>query len=102
MKIVLPATMFALTRSLSPAMVWAVVPGVIVAAALVVTDAVSVTAELPAVPLEIYPAETVGVLLTLLLKVSVFVPVDTDAPVAEMVDAGVADPLVIVADAADP
>ena len=97
-----PAIVCAPVRYVPAAMVCAVVPGVIVAAALVVTDAVSVTAELPAVPLEMYPADTVGVLLTLLLNVNVFVPVETDAPVAEMVDAGVADPLEIVADAADP
>ena len=63
-KIVFPLTMFPATRLESPlmvcvpvryvpdAIVWLLVPGVIVAAALVVTDAVSDTAELPAVPLE--------------------------------------------------
>ena len=77
------------------------VVGVIVAAAFVVTLAVSVTEELPAVPLEMYPAETDGVLLTLLDKVSVFVPVDTEAPVALIVACGVALPLATALEAED-
>ena len=110
-KIVFPLTIFAASRFASPlmvcapvryvpdAMVWLLVPGVIVAAALVVTDAVSDTDELPAVPEEIYPALTVGVFETLFDRVSVFVPVDTDAPVAVIVDAGVAEPLDTVPEA---
>ena len=74
-------------------------PGVIVAAALVVTDAVRDTLELPAVPLLIYPAETVGVFDTLLESVKVLVPVETLAPVAEIVEAGDAEPLATVPDA---
>ena len=110
---VLPLTMLAAIKSASPAIVCAPVryvplaivcddvPGVMVAAAFVVTDAVSDTLELPAVPLDIYPADTVGVLLTDFDNVSVFVPVESDAPVALMVDAGVADPLATVPDALD-
>ena len=81
------------------AIVWLLVPGVIVAAPFVVTDAVSDTEELPAVPLDTYPADTVGVFETLFESVRVFVPVETDAPVAEIVDAGDADPLATDADA---
>lgn len=103
-KIDLPATILPATRSESPAMVcapvryvpaaivWFEVPGVIVAAALVVTDAVRLTDVLPAVPDATYPADTCGVLDTLLVRVSVFVPVVTDALVPDMDDAGVADP----------
>ena len=102
--IVVPLLIFPATKLASPlmvcvpvryvplAMVWLLVPGVIVAAAFVVTDAVRLTELFPAVPLDIYPADTVGVLLTLFDNVNVFVPVLTLAPVAEMVDAGVADP----------
>lgn len=111
--IVLPDTMLPASRLASPeivcvpvryvsdAIVWFDVPGVIVAAPFVVTDAVSDTDEFPAVPDETYPADTVGVFDTDLLSVSVFVPVDTDAPVAVIVDAGVADPLDTVPDALD-
>lgn len=67
-----------------------------VAAALVVTDAVKDTDELPAVPEETYPALTVGVFDTLLERVSVFAPVETLAPVAEIEAAGDADPDEIV------
>lgn len=63
------------------------------AAALVVTDAVSDTDEFPAVPELTYPADTCGVLLTVFESVSVLVPVETVALVPEMVAAGVADPL---------
>ena len=102
--IVVPLFIFPAVRLASPlivcvpvryvplAMVWLLVPGVIVAAAFVVTDAVRLTELFPAVPLDMYPADTVGVLLTLFDNVNVFVPVLTLAPVAEMVDAGVADP----------
>ena len=76
------------------AMVWSVVVGVIVAAALVVTLAVSETLEFPAVPLATYPADTVGVTLTVLERVSVLVPVLTDADVPLMVAGAVALPLV--------
>ena len=63
-KMLLPLTMFEATKLASPlivcapvryvplAIVWLDVPGVIVAAALVVTEAVRLTDELPAVPLE--------------------------------------------------
>lgn len=74
----------------------ALVPGVIVAAAFVVTDAVSDTDEFPAVPLATYPAVTCGVLDMVLLKVKVFVPVDTVALVPLIEDAGFADPLAMV------
>lgn len=67
--------------------------GVIVAAPFVVTEAVSETDEFPAVPEATYPADTCGVLLTDLVRVSVFVPVETDAPVPVMEAAGVALPL---------
>ena len=109
--IVFPLTMFPASRFASPlmvcapvkyvpeAIVWLLVPGVIVAAPFVVTLAVSDTLELPAVPDVTYPAETVGVFETLLDSVSVFVPVETDAPVAEIVAAGVAEPLETEADA---
>ena len=69
------------------------VPGVIVAAPFVVTLAVSETLELPAVPLDTYPAETCGVFDTLFESVKVLVPVDTVALVPVIVAAGVADPL---------
>ena len=69
------------------------VPGVIVAAALVVTEAVKLTELLPAVPALTYPAETEGVTLTVLVKVKVLVPVLTVA-LEPLIDAGaVAEPL---------
>ena len=64
-KMVFPDTILPARRFASPdivcvpvkyvpeVIVWLLVPGVIVAAALVVTDAVRVTAVFPAVPLEI-------------------------------------------------
>lgn len=55
--------------------------------------AVSDTDEFPAVPLDTYPADTVGVFDTLFDNVSVFVPVESVAPVADIVEAGVAEPL---------
>ena len=67
--------------------------GVYVAAAFVVTLAVSDTEEFPAVPLDTYPADTVGVFETVLDNVKVFVLVDTVALVPLIVDAGVAEPL---------
>ena len=70
-----------------------------VAAALVVTDAVSETEAFPAVPAETYPAETTGVTEMDLLRVKVFVPVDTDALVPEIVAGGVAEPFATDADA---
>jgi hypothetical protein len=100
LKIVFPATIFPATRFASPLIVcfpvqyvpaaifWSLVPGVIVAAAFVVTDAVRLTDEFPAVPAETYPAVlTVGVTETVLVSVIVFVPEDTDAEVPLM-DAG--------------
>ena len=78
------------------AMVWSLVVGVIVADAFVVTDAVKDTLELPAVPLATYPAVTCGVLDTVLLRVRVFVPVDTVALVPLIEDAGLAEPLDMV------
>ena len=63
-----------------------------VAAALVVTDAVSDTAEFPAVPELTYPADTDGVTLTVFESVSVFDPVDTVALVPEIDAGAVADP----------
>jgi hypothetical protein len=65
-----------------------------VAAALVVTDAVNDTEELPAVPELIYPAVvTFGVTETLFVSVSVFVPVDTVAEVPEILLGAVTVPL---------
>ena len=60
------------------------------------TVAVSDTDELPAVPLEMYPADTDGVFDTLFESVNVLVPVVMLAPVADIVDAGVAEPLAMV------
>lgn len=103
-KILFPEMMFPPTRLASPemvcvpvryvpeAIVWFEVDGVIVAAALVVTEAVKDTEEFPAVPEETYPAVTCGVLDTVLDRVKVFVPVETVALVPEMVAAGVALP----------
>ena len=57
-------------------------------------DAVSDTLAFPAVPELIYPAVvTFGVIDTVLLNVSVFVPVDTVALVPETVDGAVTEPL---------
>lgn len=104
-KMLLPLTIFAATRFASPLMVcapvryvpelmvWLVVVGVYVAAAFVVTEAVSDTALFPAVPLLTYPAETDGVTDTVLESVSVFVPVDTVADVPLMLAGAVALPL---------
>ena len=75
------------------AIVWSLVVGVMVAAAFVVTLAVRDTAELPAVPLATYPADTEGVTLTVLERVSVLVPVLTDADVPLMEAGAVALPI---------
>ena len=75
------------------AIVWFDVDGWYVVALFVVTLPVSDTEVFPEVPLEIYPAETCGVLLTVFVSVSVFVPVDTVADVPLIEDAGVALPL---------
>ncbi len=103
-KMLFPYTILAAIKSASPsivcapvryvpeAIVWFDVPGVMVAALLVVTDEVRDTAEFPAVPEATYPADTCGVLLTVFDNVRVFVPVETEAPVADMLDAGDADP----------
>ena len=103
-KILTPLLMLPLVKFASPlmvcvpvryvplAMVWLLVPGVMVAAALVVTDAVSDTELLPAVPEDTYPALTVGVTEIVLLRVSVLVPVLTDAEVPLIVAGAVADP----------
>ena len=103
-KMLLPCTILLCTKFASPlmvcvpvryvplAMVWLVVPGVMVAAALVVTDAVRDTEEFPAVPEDTYPADTVGVTDTVLESVRVFVPVETDAEVPLMLAGAVADP----------
>ena len=99
----LPATKFASpdmvcvpVRYVPDAIVWLLVPGVMVAAAFVVTLAVKDTDEFPAVPEEIYPELTCGVLDTVCDKVRVLVPVVTVADVPLMLDAGVAVPLVTV------
>lgn len=76
--------------------------GVIVAAALVVTDAVKLTLEFVAVPLDTYPALTSGVTLTDFVKVKVFVPVDTEADVPVIVLGADADPLATDALALEP
>ena len=83
-------------RYVPAAIVWLDVVGVNVAAALVVTLAVSDTDALCAVPVETYPAVTTGVIDIDLVSVSVFVPVDTDAdePVT------VVGPLAVPADTA--
>ena len=88
-------------RYVPDAMVWFVVPGVIVAAPFVVTLAVKDTAELPAVPEETYPAETEGVTETVFDKVRVFVPEDTVALVPVMVAGAVAEPLATLAEACE-
>lgn len=76
------------------AIVWSLVVGVYVVAPLVVTDAVNETDEFPEVPIETYPALTCGVFETDDFEsVSVLVPVLTEAPVADIDDAGVALPL---------
>lgn len=77
------------------AIVWLLVPGVIVAAALRVALACNVMLVFPDVPLAIYPAVTSGTLLTLLDKIIAFVPVDNVAPVEEIDAAGFALPLEI-------
>jgi hypothetical protein len=98
-KIETPDLMFDATRFVSPLIVClpvryvpaaiscAEVPGVIVAAALVVTDAVRDTEEVVAVPALTYPAETTGVTETDFVSVIVFVPVDTVA-VVPLIDVG--------------
>ena len=73
-------------------MVCCVVDALYVVAPFVVTFAVRLIDVFPEVPLETYPALTCGVLDTVLLNVSVFVPVDTVALDPVMVEAGVADP----------
>lgn len=75
------------------AMVWSLVVGVMVAAALVVTLAVRETELFPAVPDATYPAVTVGVTEMVFESVSVFVPVDTEALDPVMVAGDVAEPL---------
>ena len=60
---------------------------------LTVTFAVSDTEELPAVPLETYPADTTGVTLTDLVKVIVLVPVVIVAVVPLIEFGAVAEPL---------
>ena len=70
-----------------------------VAAALVVTDAVRLTEAFPAVPDATYPAVTEGVTETVFVSVSVFVPVEMEALVPEMDAGAVADPLLIAKDA---
>ena len=83
-------------------MVTALVDGCRDAAALVVTDAVSDTEESPAVPLDTYPAVvTLGVTLTDLVSVRVFVPVDTDAEVPLILVGDVTEPLATDLDASD-
>ena len=64
-----------------------------VCAAWVVTLAVRDTEEFPAVPLDTYPADTVGVTDTVLDRVSVLLPVLTVALVPLMVAGAVAEPL---------
>jgi hypothetical protein len=67
--------------------------GVIVAAALVVTEAVKDTEAFPAVPALIYPAVvTLGVTETVLVNVIVLVPVETVAVVPEIVEGAVTLP----------
>jgi hypothetical protein len=64
-----------------------------VAAALVVTEAVKLTEELPAVPAEMYPAVvTLGVTETVFVSVRVLVPVDTVAVVTLIEDGAVTEP----------
>ena len=59
---------------------------------LTITLAVSETELFVAVPLETYPALTTGVTLTVLVKVRVFVPVETVAEVPEIVVGADAEP----------
>lgn len=104
-KMLLLATIFADTRFASPFIVWAPVVyvplgivwsdvvGVYVVAPFVVTEAVSDTELLPAVPLATYPAVTLGVTLTVLDNVNVLVPVDTVALVPDIEAGAVAEPL---------
>ena len=81
-----PLIVCAPVKYVSAARVWSVVVGVIVAAAFVVTLAVSDTDAFPAVPLETYPGVTSGVTDTLFVRVMVFVPVLTvaDVPLIEL------------------
>ena len=75
-------------------MVTALVDGCRDAAALVVTDAVSDTAELPAVPELMYPGVvTFGVTDTDFDSVIVLVPVVTDAPEPLIEPGAVTEPL---------
>ena len=81
-------------------MLWSLVEGWMVCPACVVTEAVKDTEVFPAVPDEMYPAVTCGVLLTEdLVRVIVPFPTVFPAPVAEMDAAGVAlpDAMVLVA-----
>ena len=67
---------------------------------LTVTDAVSATVAVDAVALNIYPALTVGVVVTLVLvNVSVLVPVVRVALDSLILDGPVAEPLVIALEA---
>lgn len=103
-KIETPDLMFDATRFVSPLIVClpvryvpaaiscAEVDGVIVAAAFVVTDAVSVTDAVCAVPEATYPAVTTGVIETDFVRVRVFVPVLTVALVPETDVGPFADP----------
>ena len=82
--------------------VWSDALGYIVCAACVVTDAVSDTELFPAVPLLTYPAVvTLGVTLTVLDNVSVFVPVLTVADVPVIEAGAVTVPLATAFDACD-
>ena len=83
-------------RYLPDAMVWSLVEGYIVCAACIVTGALKLTAEVPAVPEEIYPADTTGVTDTFLDKVNVLEDVESVADVAVIVEGGVALPEAIV------
>lgn len=89
-------------RYVPDAMVCCEVVGVMVAAAFVVTFAVKETELFPAVPLETYPAVTDGVTDTVLLKVSVFVPVLTVAAVPLIEAGAVAEPVGIAATVTGP
>ncbi len=112
-KMLTPLLIFEARRLASPEMVClpvryvpaaiscALVPGVMVAAAFVVTDAVSVTDALCAVPADTYPAVTTGVIDTLFVSVSVFVPVETVADDPETVEGPFAEPAATALDAAE-
>ena len=81
-------------RYVPDAIVWSELDTSYVVAAFVVTLAVRLTLEFPAVPLEMYPAVLmVGVTDTVLVNVSVFVPVLTVADVPLIEAGAVAVPL---------